>query len=71
MSLTLTSSEHSIHDWERLDNEHSGWLCPLEIDEANDSIGADPEPTGRRASNIGGYRVKITVKRANNVGEPY
>ncbi len=59
MSLTLTSSEHSIHDWERLDNEHSGWLCPLEIDEANDSIGADPEPSGRRASRKGVVAISL------------
>ena len=52
-SLTLTSSQHSIHDWERLDNEHCGWLSPIEIDEANDPIGADPDSVGRRASRKG------------------
>ena len=51
--LTLTSSQHSIHDWERLDNPHCGWLSPIEIDEANDPIGADCDPVGRRASRKG------------------
>jgi REP element-mobilizing transposase RayT len=52
-SLTLTSSQHSIHDWERLDNQHCGWLSPIEIDEANDPIGPDRDPVGRRASRKG------------------
>jgi len=51
--LTLTSSQHSIDNWERLDNQHCGWLSPIEIDEANDPIGADCDPTGRRASRKG------------------
>lgn len=58
-SLKLTSSEHSIHDWERLDNEHSGWLCPIEIDESTDSIGADPEASGRRASRKGVVAISL------------
>ena len=52
-SLTLTSSQHSIHDWERLDNPHCGWMSPIEIDEASDPIGADGDPVGRRASRKG------------------
>ena len=52
-SLTLTSSQHSIHNWERLDNQHCGWLSPIEVDEANDPIGADSDPIGRRASRKG------------------
>jgi len=59
LSLSLASSEHSIHDWERLDNENSGWLCPLEIDEAADSIGANPEPSGRRASRKGVVAISL------------
>ena len=53
MNLTLSSSEYSIHDWERLDNPNSGWLCPVEIDEATDPIGPDPATNGRRASRKG------------------
>ena len=52
-TLTLSSSELSIHDWERLDNDHCGWLSPIEVDEANDPIGPDTEPSGRRASRKG------------------
>ena len=59
LSLTLTSSEYSIHDWERLDNEHSGWLCPIEINEAADSTGPDLEPSGRRASRKGVFAISL------------
>jgi len=59
-SLTLTSSQHSIHDWERLDNQHCGWLSPIEIDEANDPIGADHDPVGRRASRKGVVAMSLT-----------
>jgi REP element-mobilizing transposase RayT len=52
-ALTLSSSQMSIHDWERLGNEYSGWLSPIEIDEAKDPIGPDPEPNKRRASRKG------------------
>ena len=31
-------------------NQFSGWLSPIEIDEATDPIGADPDPGDRRAS---------------------
>lgn len=51
--LTLDSSSHQIHDWERLDNPHSGWLSPIEIDEARDPIGPDAEDSGRRPSRKG------------------
>jgi len=52
-SLTLASSQMSVHDWERLDNEHSGWLSPFEIDESKDPTGPDPEPSQRRVSRKG------------------
>ncbi len=60
-SLTLTSSELSIHDWERLgeSNKLSGWLSPIEIDEAADSIGADPDPSSRRASRKGAVAISL------------
>lgn len=60
LSLTLTSGEHSIHDWERLDHQHSGWLCPIEIDEATDPLGSDPESNGRRASRKGVVAISLT-----------
>ena len=60
LNLTLNSSEHSVHDWERLDNEHSGWMCPLEIDEANDHIGPDADRIGRRASRKGVFAISLT-----------
>ncbi len=59
LSLTLSSSDHSIHDWERLDHPNSGWLCPVEIDEANDPIGADPATNGRRASRKGVMSISL------------
>jgi len=52
-TLTLSSSQISVHDWERLDNDYSGWMSPIEIDEANDPIGVDPEPNRRRSSRKG------------------
>jgi REP element-mobilizing transposase RayT len=60
INLTLSSSEHSIHDWERLDHPHSGWLCPIEIDEAVDEIGPDAEPSGRRVSRKGFVSLSLT-----------
>jgi REP element-mobilizing transposase RayT len=62
-SLTLRSSEMctmSVHDWERLDNEHCGWLCPIEIDEATDAIGPDADQVGRRASRKGVFAISLT-----------
>lgn len=61
-SVTLSSNELSIHDWERVEsqtNRHSGWLSPLEIDEAADPIGPDPEPDGRRASRKGAVAISL------------
>jgi REP element-mobilizing transposase RayT len=60
MNLNLQSNEHSVHDWERLDNQHSGWMCPIEIDEANDNIGPDPEFNGRRVSRKGVFAISLT-----------
>ncbi len=52
-TLTLSSSQMSIHDWERLDHQHCGWLSPIEVDETSDPVGPDAEPSGRRASRKG------------------
>ena len=52
----LKANSSDLHAWERLDNvanEYSGWLSPIEIDEMNDPLGADPEPNGRRCSRKG------------------
>lgn len=57
--LTLSSSELSVHDWERLGREQSGWMSPLEIDEATDPIGPDPDPGGRRASRKGAVAISL------------
>ncbi len=57
--LTLTSTELSIHDWERLGSEQSGWMSPIEIDEANDPIGPDPDPSTRRASRKGAVAISM------------
>ena len=59
-SLTLTSSKLSIHDWERLgeNNELSGWLSPIEVDEATDPIGPDSDPSDRRASRKGAVAIR-------------
>ena len=44
----------STHDWERSRRrKKSGWLSPVEIDERSDRVGADVEPSGRRASRKG------------------
>ena len=58
-SITLLSSTHSIHDWERLDNPHSGWMCPVEIDELRDPIGPDEDPADRRASRKGAVALSL------------
>ena len=60
--IKLTSSELSIHDWERTcgeTNRMSGWLSPIEIDEATDPVGPDPEPSGRRASRKGAVAIPL------------
>jgi REP element-mobilizing transposase RayT len=47
-------SRMSDHDWERSrPGKRSGWLSPIEIDEAADPTGADVESGGRRASQKG------------------
>ncbi len=43
----------AVDRWERLDNEHSGWLSPIEVDERKDPLGLDADPLGRRASRKG------------------
>lgn len=53
VQLLMSTKSQSTHDWERLDNQNSGWLCPVEIDEATDSIGPNPDLNGRRASRKG------------------
>lgn len=58
-SLILASSMHSIHHWERLDNQHSGWMSPVEIDEVGDPLGPDQEATGRRASRKGVLTISL------------
>jgi hypothetical protein len=60
LELILSSSQHSIHDWERLDHPHCGWLSPLEIDEAKDPVGPDEDPTARRASRKGAVAMSLT-----------
>jgi len=61
MSVTLNSSELSIHDWERLgdNNELSGWMSPIEINEAKDPIDPDADPSGRRASRKGAVAISL------------
>jgi len=60
-SLTLASSEISIHNWERLDqdNQKRDWLSPIEINEATDPIGLDPDPGKRRASRKGSATISL------------
>ena len=58
-SLTLSSSQMSTHDWERLGEEHSGWLAPIEVEESTDPVGPDPEPSGRRASRKGIFEISL------------
>jgi hypothetical protein len=53
LNLTLSSTQHSLHDWERVNQAQSGWLSPIEINEATDPIGPDPDTSGRRASRKG------------------
>jgi hypothetical protein len=60
LALTMNSTEHSLHDWERLNQPNSGWLCPIEINEASDSIGPDLESSGRRASRKGVAAISLT-----------
>lgn len=59
--LTLSSSQMTIHDWERVGkgNKHSGWLSPVEVHEASDPIGPDPEQGDRRASRKGAVAISL------------
>ena len=60
--LTLQSSDLSLHDWERLNsdnNQCSGWLVPIEVDEASDPLGPDAEPGPRRASRKGASAISF------------
>ena len=43
----------STSSWERSQRQHSGWMSPVEINEASDPIGADANSSGRRASDKG------------------
>ena len=53
-------SRISDHDWERSRRRRrSGWLSPIEIDEANDPTGPDPSPDGRRASGKGFLSISL------------
>ena len=48
---TRESKSTATHDWERSRRrEKSGWLSPVEIDEKNDPVGPDLNPTPRRPS---------------------
>ena len=61
-TISLASSQVSSRQWERLEcerNEHSGWMCPIEIDEACDPIGVDAETSGRRASRKGAVAISL------------
>lgn len=49
----------SSHEWERRRCGGSDWLCPLEIDEANDPIGPDASDDRRRASNKGFLSISL------------
>lgn len=60
LNLTLSSTQHSFHDWERLNQPLSGWLSPIEINEATDPVGPDPESSGRRASRKGVAAISLT-----------
>lgn len=50
----------STHDWERSRGRaHSGWLSPIEINERTDTLGADVDRDGRRASKKGFLSVSM------------
>tara|TARA_R110002049_G_scaffold72490_7_gene187563 strand:+ start:147841 stop:148746 length:906 start_codon:yes stop_codon:yes gene_type:complete len=50
----------STHDWERSRRrKRSGWMSPIEIDEASDATGPCSEPSGRRASRKGFLSVSL------------
>jgi hypothetical protein len=52
----------SDHDWERSDRcRHSGWLSPIEIDEASDAIGRDSGGSARRASEKGFLPISLAA----------
>jgi REP element-mobilizing transposase RayT len=56
-----SSTAGSTHDWERSRRRRkSGWLSPIEIDEKNDPVGADVNPTPRRASQKGFLPISLT-----------
>lgn len=47
----VDKKSRKTHAWERNRRRcKSGWMSPIEIDEQSDSIGTDPDPSGRRAS---------------------
>ncbi len=49
----------STHDWERQRRGASDWLCPIEIDEVNDPIGAGVSRSNRRASDKGFLSISL------------
>jgi REP element-mobilizing transposase RayT len=52
----------SDHDWERSDGcRLSGWLSPIEIDEAADAIGCDSGESTRRASEKGFLPISLAA----------
>ena len=59
VTLKLSSSQLSVHDWERLDHEHCGWMSPIEVDEQSDPLGPDVEPRERRASRKGVLAISL------------
>lgn len=59
-SMNRGDDTRSSHDRERSGAQpSSGWLSPLQIDEANDPIGPDLDLGGRRASDKGFLRMSL------------
>ena len=55
------SSSNVTHKWERGQRrERSGWLSPVEINEASDPVGSDTCPSGRRASQKGFLPISLS-----------
>lgn len=56
----IHQNSRKTYAWERNRRRHkSGWMSPIEINEQEDPIGADPDPSGRRASRKGFLTISL------------
>lgn len=57
--LCLSQSTSDVHQWERLGENNSGWLCPIEFDNQLSPKDPDVSSTGKRASDKGVFSMSL------------